>query len=391
MKPLRVILCPMILALAACTPKGPFVPELTEGAPLPHANLIPHHEALVARINAAPAKALNGPGLVAATGGLQLKLLKAGAHEVILPIPQMIDSQVPICLFVNGSPSDAIVECRIRQRSRENHVFFVKLQGKQNQEIKISWSSMILFTPKSILPNTTSPDSFGTATACVQSDSEKVKKLAEQLWPTSEKVSDYAASIQRFIRESKQVKQPTSLDALGILDSGNNTICTANSNLASALLRAKGIASRSLAVIPPISQRLEMHRVVEYYRDGSWHVFDPSSLHTDVPMKPWHSVIMAKTSREDEEIAMKLRMGAMAGCPYGQELELLTNGLTPWGQDFFWTLAKPIAEFDVPNELTTLATNEWTRFLESGAASTQQIKAASASSAKELLDSLKAK
>ena len=43
---------------------------------------------------------------------------------------------------------------------------------------------------------------------------------------------------------------------------------------------------------------------------------------------------------------MKLRIGAMAGCPYGQELEISRLGMTPWGQDFFWTSGKSLAEFD---------------------------------------------
>ncbi len=53
-------------------------------------------------------------------------------------------------------------------------------------------------------------------------------------------------------------------------------------------------------------------------------------------MEPWQTVIMAKTTVADEELAMKPRMGSMPGCPYAQEIELIqTRTTTLWGQDFF--------------------------------------------------------
>ena len=168
------------------------------------------------------------------------------------------------------------------------------------------------------------------------------------------------------------------MDALGILKSGGNWICTANANLASALMRAKHIPCRSIAVIPPISQRLEMHRIVEYCENGKWVQFDPSFLQADIPLKPWQNIIVAKTTIVDENKAMKPRMSVSLGCPYGQEFEITKAGLTVWGNDFYWTIGKPIAEFEVSDEAIRLTTGEWNRYLESGVLSQTQIKAASA-------------
>ena len=151
-----------------------------------------------------------------------------------------------------------------------------------------------------------------------------------------------------------------------------------------ALLRERGIPSRSMAVIPSISQRLEMHRIVEYASDKQWLAFDPSSLHADVPMMPWQSVIMAKTTLADENLAAKPRMGSMVGCPYGQEIELLSSGVTLWGQDMFWTIAKPLAEFQPDDETITLATESWQRYLQEGQLSTGQVTARSATTSAEL-------
>ncbi len=141
---------------------------------------------------------------------------------------------------------------------------------------------------------------------------------------------------------------------MGILKSGENSICTANANLATALMRSKGIACRSVAVIPPTSERLEMHRIVEWTEKDRWVSFDPSSLQTDIPAKPWQNIIMAKTTTQDEQVAMKPRRGVTLGCPYGQEIELLTPEVILAGQDFFWTMAKPMAVFDATEEAACL-------------------------------------
>jgi hypothetical protein len=100
---------------------------------------------------------------------------------------------------------------------------------------------------------------------------------------------------------------------------------------------------------------------------------------------------MAKTTIQDEERAMTPRMGAMRGCPYGQEAELLTPDVTLFGEDFFWTQAAPLAEFDPTEESVKLAAKAWAGYLETGKLTTGQVKAASARSAAELAEALKAK
>jgi len=331
------------------------------------------------------------PGLVGVLGGVRVKLLKTGTHEVLLPLPQIVDGQVPVCYYVRSTPSDAAVEYRIQRREELNDILNVQLKGENNQEVQLEWSAVVLVTNTAVSPGGTGLDLYRSATACVQADSPKIKELAEKLWPKNDRVDDFARNIQQHIREMKRVKQPRSLDALGILDSGMNGICTANANLALALMRAKRIGSRSMAVIPPTSQRLEMHRIVEYSDNGQRHYFDPSSLHADVPMKPWQTVIMAKTTMADENLAMKPRMGSMVGCPYAQELELLSTDITLWGQDFFWTIAKPLTEFDPDGEAITLAMESWKQYLQEGQLSKGQVSARTATGSAEFLESLKQK
>lgn len=374
-----------------CSSETVISQELSTGIFIKQEGMEALHEELVASVTSGTAKVMMQPGLVAVQGGAHVKLLKAGTNEILLPLPQLADGQVPICYFIHSTPEDASTAFRLCERDHSNFVVRVQLKGDRNQEVQIDWSALVLVAGKMVSLNGTDSDSYRHSTACVQSESNEIKSLAEKLWPQNSQVKDYAGNIQRFIREMKPRKQPRSLDALGILDCGANGICTANANLALALLRAKGIASQSMAVIPPISQRLEMHRIVEYADENQWLAFDPSSLHTDVPMKPWQCVIMAKTTIADENLAMTPRMGSMVGCPYGQEFELMSTGVTLWGQEFFWTIAKPLAEFQPDDDAITLATESWKQYLQKGQLSQGQITARTATSSTELLESLKRK
>ena len=377
-----------LVIFAACGTQNPIPQNLSSAVVIKQQGMGALHEELAAEIAEANSAAMEHPGLVGAMGGAHVKLLKTGTYDVMLPLPQVVDGQVPICFYIRSTPPDPAVEYRIQRREELNDVVTVRLRGERNQEVWLEWSSVVLIAGKSVAPDSSPPKSYRSATACVQADSPRIKKLAEELWPSNGKVDDYARNIQGFIRGMERVKQPRSLDALGILDSGANEICTANANLALTLMRAKGIPSRSMAVVPPTSQRLEMHRIVEYHND-QWHYFDPSSLHADVPMKSWQMVIMAKTSVADENVAMKPRMGAMPGCPYAQELELLSAGVTLCGQDFFWTMAKPLAEFEPDDEAVSLAIGDWNRYLQTGVLSVGQTKAAVATSSMELVETLR--
>ena len=385
------MLSSFLIIFAGCDTENPMPQSLSPAVVIKQQGMDALHEKLAAKIMSASTEKTTNPGLFGALGGVHVKLLKTGKHEVILPLPQLVDGQVPVCFYIRSTPRDAAVEYRIQRREDLNDIVSVKLKGERNQEVHLEWSSVVLITGKTVSPRDSLPDSYRSATACVQADSASIKGLAEKLWPENGDIEDYARNIQRFIREMKRVKQPRSLDALGILDSGTNGICTANANLALALMRAKGVPSRSMAVIPPTAQRLEMHRIVEYSGDDQGHYFDPSSLHSDVPMKPWQTVIMAKTTIADENLSMKPRMGAMPGCPYAQELEFLSVDVRFSGQDFFWTMAKPLTKIELDDKAVSQAIDAWNRYLHVGVLSERQIKAAAAGNTTELMETLKTK
>ena len=383
-------LCIVLVAVTGCHGADGPPGKLTEGVAIQTAGLAERQAELAKVVTSAPAGPMKGPGLAAAAGGMHLRVLADKPQEVLLPIPQLNEGQVPIALFVESTPADAVTEYRLRTRDDGNVVLGVKLAGKP-QEVRLAWSAVVLLAPKIGPPDRTPAEPFRKPTACVQADAEAITKLSAATWPKSEKPAEFAANIQKHIREMKRTERPRSLDAVGILKCGENGICTANANLASALMRSKGIACRSVAVIPPIGQKLEMHRIVEYADGDRWVPFDPSGIATDVPAKPWQNIVMAKTTIADEEAAMKPRMAAMRGCPFGQEAELLTSGVTLFGQDFFWAQATPLAEFEPTEEAARRAREAWEAYLKSGKLTAGQLKAGAAKSAADLGGALNAK
>jgi hypothetical protein len=326
-------------------------------------------------------------GLAGAMGGVHVTLISGGTQELLLPMPQLVDGQVPLCFFVGVNPPEALTDLRLCRLEDSNTVMRVDLVGK-DRDVQINWSSVVVLAKNNVTPNTTKPDPYRAATPCVEAQADAIVKLASETSRNTTGAGALARNIQAHIRGLQRKAQPNSLDALAILESGENSICTANANLAAAVMRSKGIACRSIAVIPTISQRLEMHRVVEFYENNRWISSDPSSLLPGTPIKPCKAIIMAKTTIADEKLAMEPRMGSMAGVPYGQETELLTSGVTLSGQDFLWSQAKPLAEFEPSESAIRLAADAWNRYLAHGTLTPGQLKAASARTVAGLAEAL---
>lgn len=384
-------LFPFVLLVAGpgCTGADPPAEPL-KGVAIQTDGLAERQAALAKFVTSAKGRPMTGSGLAGVAGGAVVRVTADKPQEVLLPVPQVADGQVPIGYFIESTPADAVTEYRLHRREGGDVALVVRLVGKK-QEVLLAWSAVVLLGPKVGAADTTPEEPYRKATACVQSAADEVKTLAEALWPKSGKATEFAANIQKHVAGMKRANRPQSLDAVGILKSGENSICTANANLAAALMRAKGIACRSVAVVPPTGQRLEMHRIVEFADAGRWVRFDPSGLTADIPAKPWQSIVVARPTIADEEAAMEPRLAAMRGCPYGQEIELLTPGVMLFGQDFFWTQAAPLAEFEPTDDAARLAVQAWDTYLKSGQLSAGQLRAGSAKSAGELARAFEAK
>ncbi|MCG3177969.1 MAG: hypothetical protein BIFFINMI_00292 [Phycisphaerae bacterium] len=341
-------------------------------------------------IASATARRTTRSGLSAALGGTHLKVSSAKPVEVLLPIPQLADAQVPICLFLKSTPSEAVQEFRLRQTPNGNVVVNVRLKGGDH-EARIAWSSVVLLASRSATPNPTPAEPYRAASPCAQADADAVATLAAKLWPASGQAAEFAVNIQRHVAASTKKEQPRSFDAVEILRSGDSGVCTGNANLAAALFRSRGLACRSMAVIAVVPMPQEMHRIVEFHEDGRWVPFDPSGLYPDIPAQPWQYVIMAKTTVSDEAVAMQPRYAVTPGSPYGQEIEMLTPGVSICGQDYFWTTVKPLAEFEPTQDAVRLAAEAWSRYVETGTLTPGQLRAAAAQTANAFAEAWRSK
>lgn len=385
----RVLAAVLAIIAAGCRPQTPaWDPEA--GVLMKPAENAAVSEAIKAAAATVPPRIMRGSGLVGAMGGVNLKAQRAGTYDLLLPMPQIVNSQVPVFYTLDTKPKTALTACRLQVRDDGNAFISLKMGASADQEISVEWYSVVLIAPKALSQDRSTPEPFRAASPCAEADAAPIVALAGKLYPAGGAVQPYATNIQEFVRKMERQKQPTSLDAKGILESGQNTICTANANLACALMRAKQIPCRSIATIPVISSRLEMHRIVEYHDQGAWTPFDPSRVFADVPLKPWQNVIMLKTSVADEQASMKFRPGSMLGCPLGQEIEFARPGLNFFGQSFYWTQAVPLAEFEVTDEAATLTANLWEQFLKSGTLNLAQSKAALSHDPAHYLEALKA-
>lgn len=346
------------------------------------------HDSTMGAIAAANQRVMTGPGLVGVQGGAEVQALWPGERDVLLSLPQATVAQVPLTYAITTDPAGAVVGYRFHRRDDANLAMRITLSGGFASVIKIEWSAVVLFgEPPSAAP-LAQPAAYLAATACVQSADAQIKALAEELGKNAAEPADFAAAIQSSLGGFQRVKQPRSLDALGHLDSRDRTICTANANLAAALLRAQGIPARTVAVVPPLSARLEMHRIVEYFDAGRWLAFDPSSLQNDIPLAPWQSVVMAITTPADENVAMQPRASSWPGAPYGHELELLGRGVRLYGNNFFWTMARPLAQFDAPADALQQARRQWRNLTTTGKHAPTQTAAAQATTTAELVKAL---
>ncbi|MCK5736150.1 MAG: hypothetical protein KAH21_06700, partial [Spirochaetaceae bacterium] len=111
------------------------------------------HERITEVITSAPSRVMGDTGLVGAMGGVHVKVLKAGLHEILIPIPQLADTQIPISYAITTIPPDAGAEFRLRTREGSNVVVSIQLNGGRGQEIQIDWASIILIVRNAAVPN----------------------------------------------------------------------------------------------------------------------------------------------------------------------------------------------------------------------------------------------
>jgi transglutaminase-like putative cysteine protease len=359
----------LVLALLVASPVWAQELGSAAGVELPTEGQALRHAAIAARYAeraAAPRIDIAGGGLVAVLGGAAVRLTGRRPAVVQLPLPQDFGGQVPLAFATVADPPEAVQSFHVHAEGSSGAVVTATLQGRSGLDVRLQWAAVVLVAERKAAAEAAAAAPWLAASACAQAEHEDVRALADRLAPAAAPPAALARAVQQFVRELQPRHPPKSLDALGLLASGQNGICTANANLAAAVLRSRGVPARSLAVVPPIGVRLEMHRTVEWHEDGAWHRFDPSSLHEAVPMRATDGIVMAVTSIADEERGGRLRMSASLGCPYAQQIEIVGGPAILFGAEMFWTQALPLLAVAAEDQELAAARACWRGFLGSG-------------------------
>ena len=83
-------------------------------------------------------------------GGARVRVLSDKPQEVLLPIPQLADAQVPLAYFVESHPGRRRHRVSACARATDGNVVVgVRLAGKK-QDVRLAWSAVVLLAPKSV-------------------------------------------------------------------------------------------------------------------------------------------------------------------------------------------------------------------------------------------------
>lgn len=92
---------------------------------------------------------MGGPGIVFLEGGVSLKALNPGVHEILLVLPQLTGSQVPTLFDVEVEPEASVTNYHyeLEFRDQVNTVLHLWLRGDQGEVIRIHWRAHVPFHP----------------------------------------------------------------------------------------------------------------------------------------------------------------------------------------------------------------------------------------------------
>ena len=259
----------------------------------------------------APPASLDGPGVIRARAQAAVAALDDdGVGTLTFPIPGTYRDQVPLSFDLRAEPPGALKDYRWERRPDGlNWLCRVRVAPSREGAL-VRWEAMVLVggrqaDPLPHVPEPRAPEvaaSWTRSTACVQSDDPAIRAKAEELAEGAEGVEAYARRVIAFTarHRGKEGAAFDALDARTALDCGGS--CTSRANLAAALLRARGIPSRTVAHLPTWSGPLYEHWLVEYWHPGAGWVWLESSLGQFRP-SPWTLVVLGVANPEDEDRA----------------------------------------------------------------------------------------
>jgi hypothetical protein len=128
---------------------------------------------------------MSASGLAGAMGGARVKVTSTDPQEIILPIPQLVGGQVPVCCFVSTTPADAATDFRLRARDDCNvwSPSAWRARSGRSEEVELVLRRAVQDAPPAVLGGRklTKLTSYNTSLKREQTFGPALKKLTAEL------------------------------------------------------------------------------------------------------------------------------------------------------------------------------------------------------------------
>lgn len=244
--------------------------------------------------------------------------------SVYFPVPGLYREQYPITFELSTEPKSALLDYRLYQRSDGTN-WICQADLRVAQTVRLRWRSSVIVKARQsrklvkapVIPPPPQVAEWLKSTVCVQVNDSAIQSKSKELTEGVEDVETRARRIIQFVSTNTGLDGENfdSLDAKRALTHRGS--CTSCANLAVALLRASGIAARTIAHMPIWGGWMHEHWMVEYWHPGEGWICLESALNQFEP-SPNSLVILAVSGADDEDRSLDpdyLRT-IMPGAPY---------------------------------------------------------------------------
>jgi hypothetical protein len=270
----------------------------------------------------------HGPTLTEITVRESVRASNASASGVVtLVAPSNYSGQVVVSLDVHCEPKSAMKGWI--WRDRDDHVnSVIQAQISPAETSATVWYTAMVLNPSEPVPRTMQKEfhPWLKSTACIQSGDQVIKGLATRLAAGVKNRAEFVHRVVMWV-----AKNHSKQNSLGSWDAKNGLSGGGSANraaLCAALLRADGVAARTMAYMPTWANgQFSEQWLTEYWSEvGSWEMVDPT-IGVFHPGRN-SAVVLAISSPEDEEQAFdKTHLRANPpGCPFLSSAEV-TQGL----------------------------------------------------------------
>jgi len=198
---------------------------------------------------------------------------------VTLPVPSDYSGQTVVAFRVQTEPPSALKSWKWITRPDGLNPVVKATVAAGPKGIAVGYTALTILPGEGVVR--TQSKNFSPwlgSSARVQSTDPEIATLAKKLHVGADSRSAFVGRVVKWVATNKlrQNLSPGISNSKSALNSGGDSLGRAN--LCAAILRAGGIAARTLATIPTWAERMDAEWwIVEYWSDdGNWQMIDPT-------------------------------------------------------------------------------------------------------------------